>query len=198
MTSTLTEIASASTLKLTGVDLASATKRFSTDPSKMISIAEFKLGKSAIKAQLQGSLSTEGIKSHEFDKITRYTIGIKLDEEDEEAITSILTKIEEFTKSNSPEEWEILNPIKDQVIYLKLKTDFKKKSFQLKSNLKLDPRKLEDQPLERGNDVAANLTLQAYFNLKDHRAGLTFTPTSMSFQVEEEEQLPVLKKHKKD
>ena len=87
---------------------------------------------------------------------------------------------------DSKEEWDLTSPIKDDKIYIKLKTTTDKKRFNIASNIKLDPKKIADATIARGQKVQVIGELGVYCNLLDKKAGVTFAARKVTFTTEEE------------
>jgi hypothetical protein len=136
---------------------------------------------------------------NEFNKIPNYSMGLQFEEEKDlqafEKLSDILTT---FLEENLPdsEGWDLNRVVKDDRIYLKLKTD-PKKNFQFTSNVKLTPKNLSDSELFRGQKVEVVAELAPYFNFKDKKAGLTINTRAIKFEVPDDEE-PVAKKVKKE
>lgn len=145
------------------------------------------------KITLDGEIESEGFLVNEFDKVKNYSLPITLEESDELAA---LEKLSEHFSSMIPDsdDYTITTPARDEKIYLKFKLARDKKNFVARNNLKLNPNKIENTGIYRGQKVQVLGELGYYVNTKEKKAGLTFTLRKIFFEVDEE---PVLKKQKK-
>lgn len=172
-------------LSVSNVDLKKAIKRYDDDGKKFLVMGGFKAGKSVFKLLLEGELTTNGISVSEFDKTTFYSIGIQFDrEEDLDAFAKFNSALIKFINDD---DWDISNLVKDDKIYLKLKTNQKRNAFEVVSNVKLDPKRPQESGLFRGQKVVVTAELGCYFNLNQKKAGLTLNIRKLKFEQEEEE-----------
>jgi hypothetical protein len=107
------------------------------------------------------------------------------DQEDLEAFEKLNEQIITFLKNQNqnPEDWDLTSVVRDDRIYVKLKTN-QKKSFEVLSNVKLDPKRLQESGLFRGQKVEVVAELAVYFNLTDKKAGITVGPRRLTFETE--------------
>lgn len=172
-------------LAVSNVDLKKSIKRHEDDGKKFLVMGGFKAGKSAFKLLLEGELSTNGISVAEFDKTNFYSLGIQFDrEEDLDSFAKFNNALAKFINDD---DWEISNLVKDDKIYLKLKTNQKRNAFEVVSNIKLDPKRPQDSGLFRGQKVTVTAELGCYFNLNQKKAGLTLNVRKLNFEQEEED-----------
>ncbi len=158
-----------------------------------LAMAKFRYEDKPVKFVVEGRLSTHGINVSEFgegkNKRAVYSFGFVADDEDDFHATldtladSLLTVIPKCDR----EEFEVLKLVKDDKIYVKLKPAEDKKSFITKSNVPLNPRKIQDAPLSQDQRVKLQVELGAYFNLADSKAGLMLTPSRVDFLDEDDE-----------
>ena len=203
MTQTLTsfapsEIVKDENLAITNLDLVKALTKYEDTGKNWLSMASIRMGKNAFKLVLNGELTTNGITVSEFGKVMSYSFGFRFsDEEDLEAFEKLNEMIIRFLddQNQKSDDWDITNLVKDDKIYIKLKTNHKK-TFQVLSNVKLDPKRLQDNGLYRGQKVEVVAEISVYFNLVDKKAGIVLGARKLTFDVEEEE--PVAKKVKRD
>lgn len=192
------EIVKDENLSITNVDLIKSLTKFEDTGKNWLSMGNIRMGKNAFKLVMAGELTTNGITTSEFGKVMSYSFGFRFDdEEDLEAFNKLNELIIQFIEDQNQkaDEWDITNIVKDDKIYIKLKTNHKK-TFQVLSNVKLDPKRLQDCGLFRGQKVEVIAELSVYFNLVDKKAGLVLGPRRLTFDIEEEE--PVAKKIKRD
>jgi hypothetical protein len=84
------------------------------------------------------------------------------------------------------DDWELTRFVKDDKLYIKLKV-IDRKRFAVLTNIKLDPKKLGDSGLYRGQRVSVFGELGVYFNLPDKKAGITFAARKLVFEKDEDE-----------
>ena len=183
-------------LQIANLDLAKAAAKYEDTGKGFLAMGALRLGKSAFKTVLKGELTTNGIACNEFNKVFNYSLGLQFESEaDLEAFQKLNDFIIKFleTQNQKTDDWELTNVVRDDRIYIKLKTN-QKKAFQVLSNVKLDPKKLQDTGLYRGQKVEVIAELGIYFNLVDKKAGVTISPRRITFEMEEEE--PAAKKTK--
>lgn len=203
MTQTLTsctpsELVKDETLAITNLDLTKALTKYEDSGKNWLSMGSVRLGKTSFKLVLTGELTTNGITSSEFGKVIAYSFGFRFDnEEDLEAFEKLNEMIVRFLEEQNqkPDDWDLTNIVKDDKIYIKLKTNHKK-TFQVLSNVKLDPKRLADIGIYRGQKVEVIAELSVYFNLLEKKAGIVLGARKLTFDVEEEE--PVIKKIKRE
>lgn len=178
------QIVSSSDLQISNVDLVKAFTRYEDSGKGFLAMGALRLGKAAFKVLIKGELTTNGVAVNEFNKIANYSLGIQFDEsEDLEAFEKFNELLIQFLKSQNqnPEDWDLTNPVKEDRIYVKLKTN-QKKSFEIISNIKLDPKKLQESGLYRGQKVEVVAEISVYFNLIDKKAGISVGPRRVTFQ----------------
>lgn len=203
MTQTLTsfspsEAAKDENLTITNIDLIKALTKYEDNGKNWLSMGSLRMGKNAFKLVLTGELTTNGVTASEFGKVMAYSFGFRFDhEEDLEAFQKFNDLIIQFIEDQDQkvDDWDLTNIVKDDKIYIKLKTNHKK-TFQVISNVKIDPKRLADSGLYRGQKVEVIAEVSVYFNLLDKKAGLVLGPRKITFDIEEEE--PVAKKAKRE
>lgn len=177
------QIVSNQDLQILNVDLVKALTRYEDTGKGFLAMGALRLGKAAFKCLLKGELTTNGIAANEFNKIPNYSLGLQFEnEEDLEAFEKLNDTIIKFLEDQNqkPEEWDLSKIVKDDRIYIKLKTN-QKKSFEVLSNVKLDPKKLQESGLFRGQKVEVVAELAVYFNLIDKKAGVTIGARRLQF-----------------
>lgn len=177
-----------SSLQIAHIDLKKASQFYEDTGKNFLALGSFRLGKTGFKVALNGEVTTNGISVAEFNKIPNYSFGLRFtDDEDLAAMEKLTEIVSAFISENDPEvDWELLSPVKDDKMYIKLKTTSDKKRFNVASNLKLDPKKVSDSPITRGQKVQVIGELGVYCNLIDKKAGVTFAPRKIVFAEEEE------------
>ena len=192
------EIIKDENLQITNLDLIKALTKFEDTGKNWLSMGSLRSNKNAFKLILTGELTTNGVTVSEFGKVTAYSFGFRFDdEEDLQAFEKMNELIIRFLddQNQKSDDWDITNIVKDDKIYIKLKTNHKK-TFQVISNVKIDPKRLQDSGLYRGQKVEIIAEVSVYFNLTDKKAGIVLGARKLTFDVEEEEPAP--KKLKRD
>lgn len=194
---TPTQITENKKLQILNLDLVKSLTKYEDTGKGFLTMGALRINKQAFKTHLKGELTTNGIACNEFNKTPNYSLGLQFeDESDLEAFQKLNDLIIKFLKEQhqKPDDWDLTNLVKDDRIYIKLKTN-QKKTFQVLSNVKLDPKRLQESGLYRGQKVEIVAELAVYFNLVDKKAGITISPRRLTFELEEEEE-PATKKAK--
>lgn len=150
-------------------------------------VSQFKDGKKPVKIHLHGDLITDGINFKEFQNGPAYTVGIAIEDDDDlNAIRSLIDKIEE---NENVKTWEVSSPLKDTTkLYLKI--PFKDGKFLVKSNVKLNPKKLDELELYRSQGVEIFCEAGGWYDNKKEKAGVFLKMYRIEFELDE----PVKKK----
>lgn len=184
--STPSEIITSTDLKIAHFDVKKALASFEESGKNFLCMGTFRLGKNSFKISLLGELTTDGINVSEFNKQPNYSFGFRFDnEEDLTAIESLSELLADYLKEATEDDWELTAPVREEKMYIKLKTTSDKKRFNLLSNIKLDPKRLSDANLSRGQKVNVIGELGVYCNLPDKKAGVTFTARKLEFEETE-------------
>jgi hypothetical protein len=187
---TPSEIVTDASLQIAHIDLKKAMQFHEDTGKNFLALGSFRLGKAAFKISLNGEVTTNGISVSEFNKIPNYSFGLRFENDEDaaafEKLTEILSKFITESTPDAKEDWELTSPIKDDKIYIKLKTTTDKKRFNVASNVKLDPKKIADATVARGQKVQVVGELGVYCNLIDKKAGVTFAARKINFTTEEE------------
>lgn len=184
--STFSDLASSDSITFTNIDSIS-------NGAKTLYIGALKQDKRVPKVVISAEVESEGFLVNEFDSVKNFSLPITLDESDE---LQSLDKLSEKLSTLIPDSdnYSITTPSRDEKMYLKFKLSKDKKNFIARNNLKLNPNKIENTGIYRGQKVEVVGELGYYVNVKDKKAGLTFTLRKISFELDEE---PVFKKQKK-
>jgi len=182
------QVAQHKSLHIANVDLKKSLSNYEDNGKSFLAMGAFKCEKTPIKIILKGELTTDGITCAEFNKIPSYSFGLRLENNDDlDAFEMLSEKITEFiSDSNTDDDWELTRFVKYDKLYIKLKL-IDRKRFGVLSNIKLDPKKLGDSGLYRGQRVSVFGELGVYFNLPDKKAGITFAARKLAFEKEENE-----------
>ncbi len=165
------------------LDVEKSQKKFNNDNDKFLQVAQFKKGADRVVLKITGEITTKGVAVNEFTnngkKSLSYSIGIRLEDSMETLLDS---KIAEYLAALFP-DFEFTTPIRDEILYVKLKPSQDKKSFGIVSNIKLDPKKIGDAPIEAGSAITVFCELNCYVNFRDEKAGAIFNVTEIEFDV---------------
>lgn len=184
---TPSQFAKQSKLQIANLDIKKSLAKYEENGKNFLALGSFKADKSAIKTVLKGELTTDGISSTEFNRVPTYSIGLRLDnDEDLEAFEEFNNVLSSALSDSGSDEWELSNFVKDDKVYIKLKV-VDKKRFAILSNIKLDPKKLRDSGLYRGQKVSVFGELGVYCHLTDKKAGITFNARKIVFEEESDE-----------
>ena len=179
-------------VSFTNLDIEKICSKYEQDDSKFLFMGNLKLKKQNVKVSLNGELAANDILVSEFDGKKNFSLALALEENDDlEAVEKICEKLESLIPNP---DWTFSTPVRDEKMYLKLKVASDKKSFQAKNNVKLNPNKMENTGLYRGQRVTVIGEFGFYINIKEKKAGLTFTTRKIDFEVDEE---PAPKRQKK-
>jgi len=168
------------------VDLVKARSKFESNGKSIIAMANFRLKKTPFKIKMDGELSTDGINVQTFGEgknaKMNYSFGfVLLNSDDMAAFDAFQTLVDE----TAPEDYESSPIMKEEVLYIKLKTKDGKR-FNCFSNVKIDPKKSQEAALYNGQKVSVTAEVNAWFNVEDKKAGVTFNVTKLEFEVEDE------------
>jgi hypothetical protein len=130
-----------------------------------------------LKVTLVGTVTTNGISVNSWEDRKNFSIGFRFDNDEE--ITFVEKFLELITKFIG-DDYEVKSPLKDDLLYLKLKTKDNTSFAPTKSNLKLSPKKPADS-VYQGQSLKATCEFSIYVNFKDKNAGLLITPLELTF-----------------
>lgn len=176
-----------SSIKIANFDIKKSLAKYEENGKNFLALGTFKSDKTSIRTMLKGELISDGISSTEFNRVPCYSIGIRLDNDDDlEAFEEFNNILSSTLAESGSDDWELSNFVKDDKVYIKLKL-VDKKRFAILSNIKLDPKKLRDAGIYRGQKVTVIGELGIYCHLTDKKAGLTFNARKIVFEEEVEE-----------
>ena len=145
---------------------------------KAVYCSNLVIGKTPVCLRLKGFLTTNGVTVSDYGQ---HSIGFHFAEESEmDAFAKLMEVFDNDGFKVIDSEWSIKDIIKNDRIYLKLKT--KNDKYTTRSNIKLDPKKAADAPLFRNQNVEVHLELNAYFGLEDKSCGLYCTVFNLIFE----------------
>jgi len=156
-------------------DLSKAQSKYEKDSKNKISMGKLKIGKDTVEAIFTGELSTNGYAHNKADWGETYSIGMRLDEDQVEALQALTLKVVDLCPG-----FEITDPLKDDIVYFKLKLNKDQKSFAVKSNIKLDPKK--DAMISSGTEFTARCELSLYVSFDAQKAGVTMKLLALDFE----------------
>lgn len=184
---TPSQFAKQNNVRIANLDIKKSLAKYEETGRNFLALGSFKADKASIKTVLKGELTTDGISSTEFNRTPTYSIGIRLDNEDDlEAFETFNSTLSSVLSDSGSDDWELTNFVKDDKLYIKLKV-VDKKRFAILSNIKLDPKKLGDSGLYRGQKVSIFGELGVYCHLTDKKAGVTFNARKLVFEEESDE-----------
>lgn len=158
-------------------DMEKATQKYEKSSSNFIALGQCKDNGKSLKIYIEGELITHGIAENKFNNsgksVTSYSLGVSLEDPTVLFLDELTSKVGIVASIFPGESYTISNPVKDDVIYLKVKD---KKTFKDFSNVK-------PEGLVRGQKVKVLLDVKFYVNLKDSKAGLTLQPLKYEFEL---------------
>ncbi len=144
---------------------------------KNLIVTELLVDKSPLVLKMIGHLTTDAIQVDE--KYGSHTIGFAFnDPADLEAFSKLVEYFDECPIVNS--EWKIVDMIKNDRLYLKLKN--KNNKYFTRSNLKLVPKSAADAPLVRYQNVEVQAEVKAYFSLDNKSCGFYLDIFNLLFE----------------
>lgn len=149
---------------------------------RTLSVSPLKIGKFPVQMLLRGTLTTNGItqSSHE-EYGDKSSFGLELESEDAEGLLWLCEQISGAVQGDAEDvTWHVRNPFRNDVLYLKVKTNAKNTEYTFKSNLKLSPKKPHPDVVRYMN-VEVVTEVGAYFSVDDNMCGLFFTPKQVDF-----------------
>jgi len=183
---TPSQLAKQANVRIANLDLKKSLEKYEENGKSFLALGAFKADKSSIKLVLKGELTTDGISSTDFNRVPSYSMGIRLDNEEDLESFETFNNLLSTLVAECGDDWELTNFVKDDKLYIKLKV-VDKKRFATLSNIKLDPKKLGDSGLYRGQKVSVFGELGVYCHLVDKKAGVTFNLRKLVFEEETEE-----------
>lgn len=155
-------------LKNNAYDLASL---LATD--KKIVVEDYLYDGSGLSLNLVGLMTGDSISVSTWGQ---HSLGFSFtDDKDLEALIKL---IEGFAVP-SP-EWTVTNPVKNDRLYLKLKT--KNNQYVMKSNIKLNAKKPETAPLGRYQQIEAQVDVKMYYSLENKTCGFYLDLFNLHFK----------------
>ena len=152
---------------------------YATNPKKGLKIYPITIDKKVLIESILAEVTTNGISANTWDNGgTTYSLGIRLaDEEHYAHIDALVQKLAE----KLPDTFDVTSPVKDEVIYLKLKLKKDGKTFLTKTNIKLTAAKYQEADITRTQEVQAQLEFFSYVDVANKRAGISITAIELQF-----------------
>lgn len=157
------------------LDFDKAHAKYESDSKNKIAMGKLKIGKDMVEVSMTGELTTNGYAHNKADWGESYSVGMRLDEAQTEMLQSLTQKVTDLCPG-----FEITEPLKEDILYLKLKLNKDKKSFTSKSNIKLDPKK--EAQVSSGTEFTAHCEISAYVSFENQKAGVTIKVLSLQFE----------------
>jgi hypothetical protein len=150
-----------------------AKSQFEKNEKRPTLYMDYKLDGKTATVKITGETTTkDGIAVNKWKKETKYSIGLRLSEEDQKAIIDLSSSF--IAQTGLPPNFRVTTPLKEDLIYLNLKPKTDKKSFDnvtTSDNIKLDPKKPDQSGLSRGDAITVTIELGAYINMESDDNG---------------------------
>lgn len=165
-----------------GFSFVEKQEQFENDSKKFMTSTPLRLDGQSVKLTLKGEVVTDGIKVAtlkgdvvtngvnvaSFDK-TVHSLGLALSDHEDLEVLKDQAEVFMNTFTDFPDNWEVKDIVKSDVLYLKLKT--KDGQYRFKSDIKMDPENPKKCNLTRKDVVEVKVEMQAYINFKDKFGG---------------------------
>lgn len=168
-------------------------EKIRADGKKSLATSAVKIGRLPVRILLQGFLTTAGINKSEHDTWgDKWSFGMQLNhQEDADAIKELLERVSERLSEWEPDtDFELKDVFKDEVLYLKAKTNNSQTGFLFTSNYKLHPKK-PNADIQRYMPIDVEAEMGIYINVKNDTAGIYFTIRHITFRQHEEDAIDV-------
>jgi hypothetical protein len=164
------------------LDFEKSMQQFSNNAMKKIVVGKFKYEGKIVDVLIKGEVTTNGISSNKFGTKAVYSIGVRVDDvETDLALDQLRLTITEKFPLEQVNDFSYSPILKDEIIYFKLKPSANNREFVVKSNKKLDMKKLTDYP-SNGTICEVTAQIQGWINLEDKKYGLMFILKSINFE----------------
>lgn len=158
----------------TQIDLARALSDAKSSEKPMV-FTDMVVDKKPIVAKLKGYLTTDAIQVSQYG---HHSIGFSFCESEDlelfQKLSEVLDTISELRG------WELGDLVKNDRLYLKLK--HKNNRYLVRSNVKLEPKKAENAPIYRYQNVDVDVEVKAWFNVADKKCALYLEVRSLYFE----------------
>lgn len=172
------------------VDIQKVRNDLNEGGQREIVARQLKLGRYPARMFLKGTLTTDGITFMESQWGDKFSFGMQFDmQEDADALYELAGEqgpLAQFLASADPDtQYEIKDVLKDEVLYIKCKTNGEHSKFLFNSNYKLHPKR-KNLDIVRWMPVECQVDVGAYVNVVNNTAGLYFTLRDLTFRQHEE------------
>lgn len=149
-----------------------------------VALTSLKSGKQPVLLLLKGVMTTDGITFLSGEYGDKHSIGIRLDDpQDESGLAALTEKLDAVDPECDWSGWQTREVFKNGVVYLKCRTTKDGKAFTFDSNVKLVPKK-PNPTLMREMPVEVQVEASAYFGLEDTTRGISFRIRNLQFLKE--------------
>ena len=143
-------------------------EQFDKDDKKFMTTTALRYEGQSVKVLLKGEIVTNGINVASFDQNV-HSLGLSLSDPEDLENLQELTKPFSHIFTDFPEDWEVKDLLRNDVLYLKLKT--KDGKYRFKSDIKMDPENPKKVGIARSDTVEVKVEVQAYINFKQQSGG---------------------------
>lgn len=163
------------------------------DGRKPLAVSTVKIGRGPARVYLRGFLTTDGINKSEHEEYgDKWSFGMQLDsEEDARALNELVDGFCKQLSQWDPEvDYTVKDVLRNEVLYLKAKTNPAQSAFTFESNYKLHPKK-PNPDITRWMPIDVEADVGAWINVVQQTAGLYFTLRKITFREHEEDAVDV-------
>jgi hypothetical protein len=156
---------------------------------KELAVTSLRVGRGPVRVVLHGYLATAGINRSEHEQYgEKWSVGLQLDAKDDaDALVAVVDRFGEYLDGVDPGRgYALKDPFKDEVLYLKAKTNGQQTAFTFASNFKLHPKK-PNPDVTRYMPLEVVAELGVYVNVREDTAGIFFTVRQVTFRQHEED-----------
>lgn len=145
----------------------------------------FKTGPNFLTLEFKGEVAGKGINVMMFGKKTSYSFALALEPDVLDAFLKLEQWLTDYcVKTDLLGDYEQTTFVHDDRIYIRLKTDDKNLRFVTASNLKLNPKRVEDANIYQGQAVTVKCDIGAYFNFGTQKTGINLGLKEVIFAEE--------------
>lgn len=166
------------------------------DGRKDLAISTIKLGRTPARVYLRGFLTTDGINKSEHELYgDKYSFGMQLDSEEDvralnELVNALRRQLAYWETDGNAQAYAVKDLFRNEVLYLKAKTNTAQSAFTFESNYKLHPKK-PNADITRWMPIDVEADLGAWINVVQQTAGVYFTLRKITFREHEEDAVDV-------
>lgn len=152
--------------------------------NKKVVYTELVVNKKPVTLLLKGQLMTDAIQISQYG---HHSIGFAfLDDKDKEDFMKLCDVFDDMSELNG--DWTVSELIKNDRLYVKLKN--KNNRYSFRSNIKLDPKKAENTPIYRYQNVDIEVDVKAYFSYEEKKCGVYLEVRTITFEKDEKPSSP--------